>query len=205
MRRFLLVAVLACIPLAAQERPAAQSPAAESNEPSPVWKWANFAILAVGLGYVMAKFLPPLLTSRTEEIQKGISEAQQMKLDAERRSAEMDARLNALGADIERFREQSAAEMRQESDRISRDTAAQMKKIEQQAAVEIEAVGKTARRQLKEYAAELALGLAEERLRGHMNDAAESALVDDFVRDLERQASQNTGSQNILQNVGLQN
>ena len=46
-----------------------------------------------------------------------------------------------------------------------------------------------------EYAAELALGLAEERLRGQMDNAKESALVDDFVRDLERQGSQNNGSQ----------
>jgi F-type H+-transporting ATPase subunit b len=148
----------------------------------------------------MAKLLPPLFTSRTKEIQHGISEAQQMKQDAERRSAEMDARLNALGADIEKFRTQSAAEMQREGDRISRETAEQIKKIEQQAAVELESVGKTARRQLKEYAAELAMGLAEERLRGRMDNATESALVDGFVRDLEHQTSQitsqKTGSNN---------
>jgi F0F1-type ATP synthase membrane subunit b/b' len=62
--------------------------------------------------------------------------------------------------------------------------------------VELDSVGKTARRQLKEYAAELALGLAEERLRGHMDKTTESALVDDFVRDLERQASQKNGASN---------
>jgi F-type H+-transporting ATPase subunit b len=195
VKRLLLVVGLACIPLAAQERPV-EAKTATDNEPSPVWKWANFAILAAGLGYLMAKNLPPLFASRTKEIQQGISESQQMKLDAERRSAEMDARLSALGADVEKFRTQSAAEMQQEGDRISRDTAAQIKKIEQQAAVEIESVGKTARRQLKEYAAELSLGLAEESLRGRMDNATESALVDDFVRDLERQASQKNGSQN---------
>lgn len=177
---------------------AATLAAAETSGPaevSPIWKWANFAILAVGLGYLMAKHLPGVFSSRTKEIQKGISESQQMKQDAEKRSAEMDARLNSLGADIEKFRTQSAAEMQQEGERISRETAAQVKKIEQQAAVELESVGKTARRQLKEYAAELAMGLAEERLRGRMDSTAESALVDDFVRDLERQASQ-TGSKN---------
>ena len=57
-------------------------------------------------------------------------------------------------------------------------------------------MGKTARRQLKEYAAELALGLAEERLRGRMDNATESALVDGFVHDLERQASQKNGTSN---------
>jgi len=197
MKRLLLIPMFALVTLVAQE-PAetkAGEAAQHSEGVSPIWKWANFAILAVGLGYLMAKNLPGIFTSRTTEIQKGISEAQQMKQDAEKRSAEMDARLNSLGADIEKFRTQSAVEMQQEGDRISRETAAQIKKIEQQATVEIESVGKTTRRQLKEYAAELALGLAEERLRTRIDGAAESTLVDDFVKDLERQTSQ-TGSKN---------
>jgi F-type H+-transporting ATPase subunit b len=188
MKRVLILVILSAATLAAAETESA-------GDHFALWKWANFGILAVALGYGMAKGLPPLFRSRTKEIQQGISEAQQMKQDAEKRSAEMDARLNALGSDIEKFRTQSAAEMQQEGDRISRETAAQIKKIEQQATVELESVGKTARRQLKEYAAELALSLAEERLRGRIDNAAESALVDDFVRDLERQASQ-TGSKN---------
>ena len=188
MKRLLVLAILCCASLAAAEGETA-------SEPNPIWKWANFVILAAGLGYLMAKNLPPLFSSRKTEIQKGISESQQMKRDAEKRSAEMDARLAALSADIERFRVESAEEMRQEGDRIGRDTAAQIKKVEQQAAGEIEAAGKSARRQLKEYAAELALGLAEERVRARMNDATESVLVDNFVHDLEQQGSK-TGSNN---------
>ena len=182
VKRLLFLVILSAASLAAAE---------DASEPSPVWKWANFAILAVGLGYLMAKNLPAVFFSRTKEIQQGITEAQQMKQDAERRSAEMDARLSALGADIERFRVQSAAEMQQEGDRIGRETAAQLKKMEEHAAVEIDSVGKTVRRQLKEYAAELAMGLAEERLRARIDGATESALVDDFVKDLERQGSKN--------------
>jgi F-type H+-transporting ATPase subunit b len=189
MKRVLIFVILSAATLAAAETE-------KADDNFSIWKWANFGILAVALGYGMAKGLPPLFRSRTKEIQQGISEAQQMKHDAERRSAEMDARLNALGADIENFRTQSAAEMKQEGDRIGQETAAQIKKIEQQAVVELESVGKTARRQLKEYAAELALGLAEERLRARIDSATESALVDDFVRDLEHQASQKTGSNN---------
>jgi len=189
MKRVLVLVVFSAAALAAAETE-------KADDNFSIWKWANFGILAVALGYGMAKGLPPLFQSRTKEIQLGISEAQQMKQDAERRSSEMDARLNALGADIEKFRTQSAAEMQQEGERISRETAAQIKKIEQQATVEIESVGKTARRQLKEYAAELAMGLAEERLRSRIDSATESALVDDFVRDLETHGSQNTGSKN---------
>jgi len=190
VRRLLLAAALACIPLAAQEKPVEGQTATES-EPSSVWKWANFVILAGGLGYLMAKHLPALFAARSKEIQKGISESQKMKQDAERRSAEMDARLKSLGADIERFRTESAAEMQQEGERIGRETAAEIKKIEEHAGVEIDAAGKTARRQLKEYSAELALELAEQRLRTRMDSATESTLVDGFVKDLERQGSKN--------------
>jgi F-type H+-transporting ATPase subunit b len=188
MKRLILLLVITGATLAAAETESV-------SDNSTLWKWANFAILAVVLGYFMVKFLPPLFVSRTKEIQMGISEAQKMKQDAERRSAEMDARLSALGADIEKFRTQSTAEMQQESERIGKETAAQLKKIEEQAAMEIETIGKTVRRQLKEYAAELAMGLAEERLRAKLDGATESALVDGFVHDLERQASQ-TGSKN---------
>jgi F-type H+-transporting ATPase subunit b len=198
MKRLLLIPLFAltfAITIVAQEpeEHKASEPAENSDA---MWKWANFGILAIALGYGMAKGLPPLFRSRTKEIQQGIAEAQQVKQDAEKRSAEMDARLKSLGADIEKFRKESAAEMQQEGDRISKETAAQMKKVEEQAAIEIETVGKTARRQLKEYAAELALGLAEERLRAKLDSATESALVDNFVRDLEKQVTQNTGSKN---------
>jgi len=201
MRRFtlLFVLVIGCAAwfgtqkLGAQE-PAAEKPAAASegeNEPSAAWKWANFAILAIALGYGAAKALPPFFRSRTESIQKGISEAQQMKRDAEKRAADMEARLKTLGAEIEKFRAEAHGEMEQEGARIRQETARQIERLQQQAEQEIEAAGKTARRELKQYAAKLALDLAEQRVRDHLDPATETALVDGFVRDLQRQESKN--------------
>ena len=163
----------------------------EAEEPSIMWKWINFAILAGGLGYLMAKILPTVFANRTAEIQKNITEAQQTKREAEARAAQMEARLKALSADIETFRTQAAAEMQQEGERIRQDTVAQIKKVEQQAGQEIEAAGKTATRELRRYSAELALKLAEDRVRARMDAASESTLVDRFVKDLERQGSKN--------------
>jgi F-type H+-transporting ATPase subunit b len=184
MKRLLLIAVLACANLSAAE-------SAASDEPSPVWKWANFVILAAGLGYLMSKHLPPFFRSRTGEIQQGIAEAQQMKRDAEKRAGEMDAKLKALGADVENFRKNAAVEMKQESERIRQETAVQMQRLEDQAAVEIESATKTARRELKQYAADLALELAEQRIRARLDEPTESALVDGFVSDLSKQGSKN--------------
>jgi F-type H+-transporting ATPase subunit b len=189
MKRLLLLTVLACASLSAAESNA-------TEEASSMWKWANFAILAVGLGYLMVKNLPPFFRSRTGEIQKGISEAQQMKRDAEKRAAEMDARLKALGADVENFRANASVEMKQESERIRQETATQIKRMEEQSAVEIESATKTARRELKEYAADLALELAEQRIRGRLDGPTESALVDGFVTDLSSQVASKQGSKN---------
>jgi F-type H+-transporting ATPase subunit b len=148
------------------------------------WKWANFAILAAGLGYLISKHLPPFFVSRTKSIQKDIAEAQQTKREAEKRAAAMEARLSALGAEIERFRVEARAEMEQESARIREETGKQIEKLQQQAEQEIESAGKTARRELKVYAAELALQLAEERIRTRLDAAVEAGLVEDFIHDL---------------------
>jgi F-type H+-transporting ATPase subunit b len=157
-------------------------------EPSIGWKWANFVILVAGLGYLIAKTLPPLFKSRTEEIQKGIAEARAIKQDADKRAADVEARTRSLGADIERFRVESKAEMQQEGERIRQETAAQIARLEQQAQQEIEMSGKIARRELKSYAAQLSLDLAEQRVRERLDAATEQGLVDAFIRDLERES-----------------
>ncbi len=177
--------------LPAQETLQQEAQKAEKSEPAAVWKWANFLILAAGLGYLMKKHLPAMFQARTAEIQKDITEAQATKREAEARAAAVDARVQALGAEMERLRTQSKAEMQQEGDRIRQETARQIARHNAQATEEIELAGKLARRELKDYAAKLALELAEQRIRTRVDDHTESALVDAFVADLGRRESKN--------------
>ncbi len=178
MTRVLLILLLAAVGVSAQEK------TEESNE---VWKWANFAILSVGLGYLVAKTLPPFFRSRTAEIQKGISEAQKIKREAEARASEMDARLASLSAEIDKFRLNARTEMEQEDARLRDETSRHLQKLQLQAEQEIETLGKLARRELKAYAAKLALDLAEQRIRTRLDAAAGNGLVEDFVKDLGSQ------------------
>jgi F-type H+-transporting ATPase subunit b len=184
--------VLAAVPLWGATAVHAQ----EAQEPIPVdsmiaWQWANFLILAAVAGYLLSKHLPPFFKSRTAEIQKDITQAQQQKQAAEKRAAEMDARLRSLGADIENFRSQSKIEMEQEADRIRRETAHQIEKLQRQAEQEIESAANLATRGLREYAAKLALDLAEQRIRTRLDAGTEAGLVDDFTADLQQQGSRN--------------
>jgi len=177
MKRLAIAVFLFSAALNAQEKAAAP-------EENMTWKWVNFVILAVGLGYLMWKMLPPFFKSRTAEIQQGIREAQAIKKEADVRAAQMEVRMAALGAEIEKFRTQSNAEMEQESARIGQETTRQMARLEQQAQLEIETAAKIARRELQAYAAKLAIDLAEQRVRERLDGAADSVLIDDFVKDL---------------------
>ena len=60
------------------------------------WKWANFAILAAGIGYLWVKQVGPFYAARSAEIRKGIEEAQKLRADADARAAAMDAKLANL-------------------------------------------------------------------------------------------------------------
>jgi F-type H+-transporting ATPase subunit b len=178
MKRVAIALLLSAAALSAQEN-------ASAPEESMIPKWVNFAILGIALGYLLSKTLPPFFKSRTSEIQQGILEAQAIKKDAEKRAAEMEARMASLGAEIENFRKQSAAEMEQEAARVREDTRRQIARLEQQAQAEIETAGKVARRELQAHAAKLALDLAEQRVRQRLDRTADAGLVDDFVKELE--------------------
>jgi len=188
MRRLLLAIALSAAALCAQEAASHQETAAPE---SLTWKWVNFGLLAFGLGYLMAKSLPPMFRGRTTEIQKDINEAQKTKREAEERAAAIEKRVSALAADIEAFRGQARGEMEQEAARIREETARQMEKLKRQAGLEIETAGKNAQRELQTYAAKLALELAEQRIRTRLDSSASDGLVDDFVHDLRTEESRN--------------
>ena len=192
MKRILLLTLLAAgTTLYAQEAEGAKEEKKGEIEVSDTLKWANFAMLAVGLGIVLMKTLPKAFADRTAGIQKDIKEAQALKADAERRASEVEKKVAALASDIDTFRSQAAKEMAAEGDRIRQETAAQIARVEQQASLEIETAAKVARRELRQYSSELALKLAEERVKAKLDGATAAGLVDGFVAELGQQGSKN--------------
>lgn len=153
------------------------------------WKWANFAILAVVLGYMMSKALPPFFQSRTAEIQKGITEAAALKADAEKRAADMERRLASMHVEIEQIRSEVRAAMAKEGERIRVDTEQHMARVQAQGEQEVAALVKHATLQLKAHSAQLALKLAEERIRSRMTAESQGALVNQFVSRMEQQGA----------------
>ncbi len=151
--------------------------------------WANFALLAIGLGYLIKKYGAPFFAARSERIQREIVEAAKVRQDAEVRVAEVDRRLGNLEADLEALRAESRTELESQQRQAAAKTSAEIARIQSQAEQEIAASGKAARMDLKRFSAELAVQLAGEKIRARMTHDTQDALMRGFLKDLDGSAS----------------
>ncbi len=179
MRRFLALFVIGASLACAAE--------AEPEKDMTGWKWANFAILAAGIGFLLVKQAGPYFATRSVEIRKGIEEARQIRADAEARGAAMDARLANLETEVEAMRKSSRAEAAGEGERIRQETAREIAKIQSNADQEISAALKAAQRDLKDYSAQLAIDLARDKVSRRMTPSGQDRLVENFVAGLALQ------------------
>lgn len=170
-----------------EHKPAGEGKHEEAAEPEMTgWKWANFAILAAGIGFLLVKKGGPFFASRSAEIRKGIIEAEKLRADAEARAAAMDAKLASLGAEVEAMRTSAKQEAAQEGERIRLETAREVSKIQTHAETEIASALKAAQIDLKVHSAQLAIDLARKKVRERMTPADQDALVQNFVSELGR-------------------
>ena len=148
-------------------------------------KWANFLLLAGLMGYFIGKNAGPFFAARSAGIRKDMEDSLRQKQDAEARAAEVDRRLANLEKDIALLRGQGEREAQAETERMAQQTQAKIAKIQAHAEQEIASAGKAARMALRSYSAELAMGLAEQKVRARMTPDTEDALVQGFVRNLK--------------------
>jgi F-type H+-transporting ATPase subunit b len=186
---------LSCVLLVAAPQEHAEEPTHAVNEAThaeakghtnlDLWKWINFALLAAVLGYYLYTRAGGFFSARTSDIRKGLTEAAQVKKEAEARYAEMERRLAGLESDIEALRRRATQESGAEHERIQQEIEREMAKIRAQAEQEIASAAKAARQNLRAYSAELAVGLAEQRIRERMTPEVDDALVQAVTGQIE--------------------
>jgi F-type H+-transporting ATPase subunit b len=142
----------------------------------------NFAIVAGAVGYFSTKSLPGMFRNRTASIQKAMQEARKASEDANRRLGEIETRLSRLDTEIGAMRASAEKEAAAEEARIKAAAEEDGRKIVESAEQEIAAAAKLARRELTNYAANLAVALAAKQIK--VDPATDQALVQDFAREL---------------------
>jgi F-type H+-transporting ATPase subunit b len=187
LRVLLILGFAASIPAAPAQEPQKPSEKPESfaDKHELELKWANFLILAGALGYLIGKHAGPFFAARSDSIRKDLVESEQQRQAAEAQAADVDRRLANLEKEIAALRGDSQAEAQAENQRMAQHTADEIAKIQAHAESEIASAGKAARMELKRYSAQLAVELAERKIRARMTPQTQDALVRGFVRDLK--------------------
>ena len=142
----------------------------------------NFAVIALAIVWFSRSKLPGMFRARTASIRKTMDEAQRASAEAQRRLSQIEGRLAKLDGEIAAMRSQAEAEASGEEARIQAAAQQEARKIEEQVGQEIEAAARLAQRDLKAYAAELAISLAEKRIQ--VDASTDRALVESFVGQL---------------------
>lgn len=145
---------------------------------------ANFALLAGGLFYFLREPVGRHLASRGDQIRGDLQQAAQMKAEAAARLAEIEQRLAGLPAELELVKQRGAEEVAAEEARMAQQAEVERTRLVAQAQREIDQQLRTARHALREHAAALAVGVAEERLRATLTDAEQQRLADEFTRQI---------------------
>lgn len=146
------------------------------------FEWANFLLLAVGIGWVVVKKLPAHLRSRDTAIQKHLVDARTATEEASTRLNGVEQRLGLLDEQIAAMRSQAAKASTLDEQKIKASLEDEKQKVLVAAEQEIAAATAQAQRQIQQYAAELAIEQAARKLV--VTAETDRLLVQDFARRL---------------------
>lgn len=149
------------------------------------FRWVNFAIVFIGLVYVIVKWGAPAFHKHADEISQKIAEGTRAREAAEAQRAEIRAKLEGLEAEVQNMRVDAKREAEAEAQRLRSLSKIEAQKIEDNAQAEIAAAIRAGQLALKSLTARNAIAQAEALLRKEINEAADSNLVRTFVKDLE--------------------
>jgi F-type H+-transporting ATPase subunit b len=154
-----------------------------------LWKFFNLFILILAALYLHRRFGRPLteaLRVRGERIKRELHKAREEKERAEAKLAEVEMRAQRLDDEIALIREQAKKESEAERERIKLATDVEVRKLRQQAQREIERASKAAILELRRFAAEQSVTLAEEALRREMQNEDDDRLIGASLQQLGR-------------------
>lgn len=142
-------------------------------------------LLFVGLlVYILRRPVGAAFRARREGIRRELMEAQEERNAALAKLEEVEGRLARLGFEVEAIRAQAQREAAEERARIERATDEEIRKVREQAQREIESASKAARAELRAYAAEQSVRLAEEMIRRDIRPEDDARLVGEYVEEL---------------------
>lgn len=158
---------------------------AESHFWDEVFHWTNFILIVLAIGYMGKKFLAPFLAERSQAIRKDMEDSARARQRASERLAGVENKLKQLDEEIVSLRSSALQEAAADQARIVEQAKTDAGKIAANAQQEIAAATKIAIQELKAHTAELAVGLAEKKIRDSISPQAEKNIFRSFLEGLD--------------------
>jgi F-type H+-transporting ATPase subunit b len=153
--------------------------------PSWIWKLVNMLAFFGVLVYFIGKPIQRALAGRHEQIQHEAQEARERRAKADQLAADIQTRLSQLENEVRQIRERARVEGERQKQEMIAAAEAEAKKILASARGEVDNRIKHARRELTEYAGQLASERAEQILREKTTDADRQKLFRDSLKQVE--------------------
>lgn len=156
-----------------------------------IFEALNFAIIFFAIVIPLVRFVPRILRSRSQTLNRDIQAARTATADAQARLSAVEAQLAGLAGEIAKFRTQVEQDSREDEKRIKASIEEETVRIVAAAEQEIAAAAAQARRGLRHFAADLAIGQAEKQLV--LTPETDRALISEFISDVNRNGAAKGG------------
>lgn len=141
----------------------------------------NFAVLAIGLFYIIRKWGVPRLNGRIREIQSQLEELEVLKQKAEKELAERNEKLYKLDKEAEKIVSEYIQQGNDARDNILKEAEAAAEKLQMQARKNIEHEFEKARMKLELEIFEKAIAKAEDLIRSKITLEDQNQLVNEYL------------------------
>jgi F-type H+-transporting ATPase subunit b len=138
----------------------------------------NSAIMIGAILWLVFRFIPNMYRKRSEVLDKQIFDATLATSRAKERLAIVEERLSKLDVEIASIREQSERDSAEDERRVHESLETERQRLMDSVGQEIEAAGASARRDLRNYAASLAVERAVSQI--HLTEDEDRAMIRTF-------------------------
>lgn len=145
----------------------------------------NFAVLVGALVYFLRAPIAAYLASRDTQIRQDLVNASDMRAAATAQLAGIQTKMSGLPAELEALRHQGVDDVRAEQARIAEAAVQERTRLLDQTRREIDMRLRVAKRELTEHTAQLAVQVAEQRIKRAITHDDQIRLVDRYASQLK--------------------
>jgi F-type H+-transporting ATPase subunit b len=156
-----------------------------------IFEYLNFGVLAAAVIFALLKYLPKTFRAQREDIRHRLADARTATEQANQRLAAIEQRLAHLDEEIAAISKQAEKDSLEDEARIKASIETERQRIVESVTRDVAAASSAAQRELKKFAAGLAVDRAAQRLS--LSEADDRTLVSEFSESLAKHAKNGAG------------